>query len=146
MEKLAKVAAVTAAYERPDILQKWVDHNAALFGHDNLFVLSQGPRALHAPILENINSLHLPRVFDTDFDAVKANWFSHQCALLLTLYQCVVVTDMDELLCLAPDHPGTLPDYLLSSGAKNRAPLFFNLVPFADRTTVDWTTPVLGQS
>lgn len=145
MPKLPAVAAMTVAYDRPALLQKWIEHHGALFGRDNLYVLSQGPRAEHDPLLEGINSFYLPRTFDTDFDEVKASWFSHQCAILSSIYTCVVVTDMDELLCLAPGVPGTLVDHLLSAGPETRAPFFFNLIPPKGTASFDWSRPVLDQ-
>lgn len=146
MPRLNKVAILTFAYQRRNVLKKWIDHHSELFGAENLYVFSHSSREDYGDLAENCNFLFIPRSFDFDFDNLKTKWFTLQIEALLSVYSAVVAMDMDELLCLSPDIPGTLHEYILSRGPDPLASMFFNLIPRPDDPPINWSKSVLAQS
>lgn len=142
--KTDKIAIVTMAHGYPQMLSKWCAHYGAIFGAENLFILSHGSGPDHRAIAGDANVIALPRTFSRAFGRARVRMVGRVAAGLLEIYQNVVITDVDEFLCVAPDVSDNLLTYLQGRAkAAAIAPLGFQLRPETSR--FDWSAPALSQ-
>ena len=96
---MAKVAAVTMAFDEAAMLPIWARHYARQVGADHCYVVdhgSAGPLVLPP----GVNTLRLPR--SPHDDRRRAGFISKLVASLLDYYEWVVHTDVDELVMADP--------------------------------------------
>lgn len=102
-----RVAVVTHARKEPFFCALWSRHYGAMFGHENLFLYKDGddwdlpPEARFGSII--------PVVFPTkrsECDDYFGKFLSRECAELLTRYDVVLRTDVDEFLVVDPNGAG----------------------------------------
>ncbi|MGB0508109.1 MAG: hypothetical protein ACPGGK_18135 [Pikeienuella sp.] len=142
--KTDKIAIVTMAHGHPKMLAKWCAHYGANFGPENLFILSHGSAAEHAPIVGSSNLIALPRVFDRSFGRARVRMVGRITAGLLEVFQRVIITDVDEFICVSPSTNVNLRTYLAEARQKAIvAPMGFHLRP--EKTPFDWSRPALTQ-
>ena len=108
-----KVAAVTMVYNEAHFLPRWVRHYAAQFGATNCTVIDHGSDDGCTDDLGRVNLVRIPRS-PTDEDA-RAKFISGFCASLLTWYDWVIYTDVDEFLVADPARYASIPDLLAAS-------------------------------
>lgn len=102
-----RVAVVTHARKEPFFSALWSKHYGALFGHENLFLYKDGddwdlPSDAR---FGTITSVSFP-TSRTECDAYFARFLSQECAQLLTQYDIVLRTDVDEFLVVDPARGG----------------------------------------
>ena len=141
-----RIAIVTIVHQSPVILRKWITHHSTLVGQRNLFVIAHGTCPEHQDFKGEYNYLTVPRLFHLDIDAQRMNAVSDFVSFLQHYYDAVLYTDADELLLLDPSLDISFQDHILSDTEKTRAPLFFNIIPKPDQTSLDWQKPILSQS
>jgi hypothetical protein len=106
---LPRVAAVTMAYNEPDFAPLWAAHYAAELGAANCFVVDHGSDDGSLAALGGVNVLRIPR--SPQDDVRRARFVSGFCASLLTWYDAVLHTDVDEMLVADPAHHASLATY-----------------------------------
>jgi hypothetical protein len=149
--KPGKVAAITMAWNSPVLLRKWVEHNAAAYGRQNLFVISHGEDEAQAKAAAGTNFITLPREFNAEFDFARWRFLSGYASGLLEYYNVVQVNDVDELIVLDPRVGDDRLDYMLSlAGGGHVAPVGYDILPLDhdrnDLGTLDWSRPIAGQA
>ena len=106
-EKPARVAVFTQTYNEGAMLAFWERHYAALFGHENLFVLDNASDDGSVEKLHPKTSIvHLPKApVDHEHFAQLHGYFQR---MLLLRYEWVIKVDTDELLATALPLPQLL--------------------------------------
>ena len=108
---LPKVAAITMAYNEAVLLPVWARHYARQVGADHCYVVDHG--STDAIVLPpGMNTLRLPR--SPHDDERRARFMSTLSASLLTYYDWVLYTDVDELLLADPSAFRDLPSFCAS--------------------------------
>lgn len=83
-------------------LAQWYRHYGALVGHDHLVVVAHGVDPKIAEICPEASILTVPRDDLSGFDAVRGRMLNGIQAGLGEVYDWVIRTDTDELICLDP--------------------------------------------
>ena len=138
-----KIAALTMVYNEAHFLPRWIRHYAAQFGAKNCTVVDHGSDdgSTDAP---GVNVLRIPR-------SPKDNWARAQfiatlCASLLTWYDWVIYTDVDEMLVAEPGCYASLHDLLAASRHDVITAIGFNVLHDYDREPpIDPACPVSEQ-
>src|SRR5581483_1471923 len=120
-----KIAAVTMVYNEAHFLPRWIRHYAAQVGAGNCTVIDHGSDDGCTDALPGVNLLRIPRS-PTD-EVERARFLSGFCASLLSWYDWVIYTDVDEFLVADPDHFASLPDLLAASAHPVITSIGFNL-------------------
>ncbi len=111
---LPKVAAITMAYNEAVLLPVWARHYAKQVGSDHCYVIDHGstdPVVLPA----GMNQVRLPRSAHDDLR--RATFVSALTTSLLTYYDWVLYTDVDELVLPDPNQFRDLPNFCASLSA-----------------------------
>ena len=98
-----KFAALTMVYRDYPALQRWVEHFGALFGRENLYVVSHGGDPEHDKIAQGCNIIFMPRDDLKRFDMRRAMKLADIRRGIEIDYDAVFQTDADELLFFRPD-------------------------------------------
>ena len=120
-----KIAAVTMVYNEAHFLPRWIGHYAAQFGAENCTIIDHGSDDGCTDAPGRVNLLRIPRS-PTD-EAERASFVSTVCAALLTWYDWVIYTDVDEFLVADPAHYPTIRDLLAASPHKVVTAVGFNV-------------------
>ncbi len=111
-----RIAALTMVYRDHWALSRWVAHHGAQLGPENLFIVAHGPDPEIARIAPKSSILTLPRVPMDNFDKARAEMLDGFHAGLAKIYDWVIRTDADELICVDPDLYPDLPEALAAHG------------------------------
>ena len=106
-----KVAAITMVYNEAAILPIWARHYARQIGSDHCYVVDHGSTDTLA-LPPGMNVLRLPR--SPHDDPRRAAFISTLATGLLTYYDWVLYTDVDELLLAEPGRFKDLPSFCAS--------------------------------
>ena len=128
---LPRVAAVTMAYNEPDFAPLWAAHYAAELGARNCFVVDHGSDDGSLDALGGVNLLRIPR--SPQDDRRRARFVSQFCASLLTWYDAVLHTDIDEILVADPARHASLATYAASDPRPVVSAIGLDLVHVPDR-------------
>ena len=104
----AGVGVLTMAYQDYLFVQKWYDYYGALFGAENLFILSHGGDPKHKAIAPGANVISVPR--DPSLKRLDRKRWGSLSAIssgLLEYYNWLICGDVDEIV--VPD-PAVYPD------------------------------------
>lgn len=125
------LAFLTMVWRDYWLLQKWVDHNAALVPRRSLYVVNHGGDPEIDRIAEGCNVIHVPRDGVT-LDLTRRRWdlVGGITNGLLAFHDLVVCTDVDELLVYVGGQ-GSLLDHLARREITTNAlaPVGLNLIP-----------------
>ncbi len=100
----SSVAAVTMCYNEPDFAALWARHYAAEIGARHCYIIDHGSSDGSLDGLAGVNIVRIPR--SPQDDARRARFLSRFCGALLSWYDAVLHTDIDEILVADPDlHP-----------------------------------------
>ncbi len=83
-------------------LGQWYRHYGALVGVDHLYIFAHGADAQISAICPGANVVTIPRDDLNGFDRVRGRMLNSFQAGLLELYDWVIRTDADELICSEP--------------------------------------------
>ncbi|MDQ7069548.1 MAG: glycosyltransferase family 2 protein [Rhodobacterales bacterium] len=99
-----KIAAITMVYRDYWALGQWYDHFSRHIGAQNLFVIAHGADPEIARICPQASIITIPRDDLAGFDRTRGNMLNAFQNGLLKIYDWVIRTDADELICLDPAH------------------------------------------
>jgi hypothetical protein len=101
-----KICAITMVYRDHWALTQWYGHYARHLGAENLFIVAHGADPMVSKLCPRANILTLPRDRLDGFDSLRDSILNGFQAGLGAVYDWVIRTDADELICLDPDiHP-----------------------------------------
>ncbi len=99
-----KICALTMVYRDHWALSQWYAHFARALGPEHLFVVAHGADAELARICPGASIITVPRGSLKGFDQVRGRMLNSISDGLGEVYDWVIRTDADELICLDPDH------------------------------------------
>jgi hypothetical protein len=105
-----RIAALTYVYNENVNLPIWLKHYGKNFGEKNLYVIDRESNDGSTNSLGEVNKISIPRIAFDDFR--KAAALSSMHTSLLQSFDCVVVTDCDEIIVPDPVKYGSLRDYI----------------------------------
>lgn len=94
-------------------LDRWVRYYGSQLGRENLYVLSHGGDPAHKTIAAGCNVIYLP--FDETrncFNQRRWQMLSRLTTGFTNFYNWVLVSDVDEIVCVDPAVSGSLRDYV----------------------------------
>ena len=116
-----KICAITMVHRDYWALDQWYRHYGSHLGHRNLFVISHGHDPEIARICPEASIITVPRDELLHFDRVRMmNDFQSG---LGNMYDWVIQTDADELVCFNPERYASFADLF----AQTSAPAIFSL-------------------
>jgi len=98
-----KICAITMVYRDHWALAQWYAHFARHLGPENLFIVAHGTDASLPLLCPGANILTVPRDRLDGFDGMRDRVLNGFQAGLGAVYDWVIRTDADELICLDPD-------------------------------------------
>ncbi|MDR3538213.1 MAG: FkbM family methyltransferase [Acetobacteraceae bacterium] len=140
-----RVAAFTMVYNEPIFLPLWCGYYGHAVGEENLFVLDHGSNDGSTDDLGMVQKVRIPRVDKFDEDH-RASFISRFQATLLSAYDAVVFSDVDEFLIPDPEKFSGLSDFI-----QHRCPRFVNAVGLDllhvpdEEAGIDLRAPILSQ-
>lgn len=133
-----KIAALTMVYRDYWALNQWFRHFSAHLGSENLYVIAHGPDPRIAEICPGASIITIPREKLKHFDRVRFRLINAIQAGLNNIYDWVIQTDADELICFNPSRYSSFSDLM----AQANAPVLFALGLNLAETAVDEPIPV----
>lgn len=116
-------------------LGQWYRHYGALVGLENLYIFAHGPDPQIASICPGANVITIPRDSLNGFDRVRGRMLNNFQASLLELYDWVIRTDADELICAEPGF--SVLDILSAQSAPALFALGLNVVELQGDTLLE---------
>lgn len=126
-----KICALTMVYRDHWALSRWYAHHAAQLGPENLFIVAHGADPEIARLCPGASVLTIPRDGFDHFDRARAEMLDGFAAGLAKVYDWVIRTDADELICFDPRLWDSLPQALSAQEAPVVTALGFDLVEVA---------------
>ena len=105
-----KICALTMVHRDYWALSRWYAHHGRELGHENLFVVAHGADPRIAEICPKASVLTIPRDGFDNFDRARAELLNGLHAGLSAVFDWVIRTDADELICYDSDRYASLPD------------------------------------
>lgn len=138
-----KICAVTMVYRDHWALSQWYAHYAAMLGPEHLYIVAHGPDPEIAQLCPGASILTIPRDDVSGFERQRIK-FLHGLQLgFRHLYDWVIRTDADELICLDRELYGSLHDMIeRHHDAPSLFALGLDLVEQADDPPIHGTEPV----
>lgn len=137
----APLAAVTMVFNEETFLPVWLRHYGDQIGPENCFVLDHGSTdgSTRPPSVQGASVVRIPR--SPQDDTLRCSFVSDFCASLLSWYDAVIYTDVDELLVPDPAVHGSLLAYAAGVGEGDVVTaLGFDVVQVPDlEPALDWT-------
>lgn len=123
-----KIAALTMVHRDHWALSRWYAHHGAQMGFGNLYVVAHGADPEIARLCPKASILTVPRDRFDDFDKRRAGLLNGIKAGLLQIYDWVIQTDADELVCFDPDRYAGLAAVFAGRDAPVLTALGFDVV------------------
>lgn len=98
-----KICAVTMVYRDYWALSQWYRHYGKQLGEQNLFIIAHGNDPKVQQICPQASVITIAREKLDGFDRARGQFLNKFQASLLELYDWVIRTDADELICLDPE-------------------------------------------
>jgi hypothetical protein len=135
-----RLAAVTMVYNEAEYLPVWLRHYAAAVGAAHCHIVDHGSTDGSTDNLGAANRLRLPR--SPHDDARRARFISTYCAALLTWYDAIIHTDVDELVVPDPRRFASLPA-CAEAAPEVASAIGFNLLHLpAEEPPLDFSHPI----
>lgn len=109
-----KICAITMTYRDPWALDQWYRHYARHLGGNNLYVVAHGADPAVAGICPEASVVTIPRDRLDGFDTWRAGVLNGLQAALVNIYDWVIRTDTDELICLDPQRHASFSEFFAS--------------------------------
>lgn len=126
------ICAVTMVYRDHWALSRWYAHHARALGAENLYVIAHGADPRIAEICPGASIITVPRRDLAHFDRARAEMIDGFHTGLSRVYDWVIRTDADELICHDPDLYPSLPDAIEAQEAPVLWALGFDVVERPD--------------
>lgn len=123
-----KLCAITMVYRDYWALEQWYLHYSGMVGAQNLYVVAHGSDPRFGEICPGANIITIPREDLTGFDRVRGRMLNSFQNGLGEMYDWVIRTDADELICVDPAHGPTVQDLLARQSVQAVFALGFNVV------------------
>ncbi len=104
-----KIAVVTMVYNEKIFLPIWLNYYSSQVGIKNCYVVDHGSNDGSEAAISECSSLRIPR--SPMHDENRAKFLSDFCSSLLTWYDAVIYTDVDEFLVPDPSCYENLLDF-----------------------------------
>ncbi|MEP2922015.1 glycosyltransferase family 2 protein [Sulfitobacter sp.] len=118
-----KICAITMVYRDYWALAQWYRYFSAHLGAENLYVISHGIDPEIAKICPKASIITIPRDGLRNFDRVRMRVVNDMQSGLGNVYDWVIQTDADELVCFDPALYGSFEELF----AATKAPALFGL-------------------
>lgn len=105
------ICAITMTYRDHWALDQWYRHYARHLGGQNLYVVAHGADPAIAAICPEASIVTLPRDRLDGFDTWRAGVLNGLQSALIGVYDWVIRTDTDELICLDPERHASFADF-----------------------------------
>ncbi len=130
-----KICALTMVYKDHWALDQWYRHYSRQLGAENLYVVSHGTDPRIQDICPGASILTIPRDRLQGFDHWRGRMLNGFQQGLLEIYDWVIRSDADELICLDPARWASFADMLQAQDAPALFALGFNLFDFSETAT-----------
>ncbi|MBU6497866.1 MAG: glycosyltransferase family 2 protein [Rhodospirillales bacterium] len=139
-----KVAVVCMTYNEPEYLPIWLNHYKKQVGINNCFVIDHGSTDGTTSNLHGCSVLHLPRT--PYHPGTQSHFNSEFCSSLLSFYDYVLYTDVDEFVVPDPNIAKNLIDYCRRPLPPVLTMIGLNVVHLPDEEPdLDIAMPILKQ-
>jgi hypothetical protein len=115
------VGVLTMVYKDYFFLRKWYDYYKTQFGAEHLYIISHGNDPEHHRIAPDANIIPVPRD-PTLTQLERRRWgsLSHISSGLLSYYNWIICTDVDEIVVYDPGKAANLSSYFDMLGASEK--------------------------
>lgn len=127
-----KICAITMVYRDHWALAQWYAHYGAMLGAENLYIVAHGPDPEVERICPEASVITIAREKLRRFENRRNRFLNGLQQALEQIYDWVIRTDVDELICLDPELHGSMADMLAKQG-KARAVFALGLDLFERR-------------
>jgi hypothetical protein len=142
--KLPRVAAITMVYNEPEFLPIWLRYFTAQVGVEHCYVIDHGSDDGSTQKHPGVNFWRLPRS-PVDEDE-RAPLVGSLARFLLTAYDVVIYTDVDEILVADPRFYRTLPEFCAADSTAVLSAHGFDMLHVPElEPAFDEARPVLAQ-
>jgi Glycosyl transferase family 2 len=121
------ICALTMAHKDHWALSQWFRHYSRALGPENLYVISHGSDPRISEICPGASVLTIPRNRLQGFDHWRGRMLNGFQQGLLEIYDWVIRTDADELICVDPKRWPSLPQMMRDQQAPALFALGFDL-------------------
>jgi len=128
-----KIAVVTMVYRDYWALAQWYRHFGGMVGPEHLYIIAHGRDNEISRICPDASVVTIPRDDLNGFDRVRWRFLNRFQDALHGLYDRVVRTDADELICLDPERFASLADVFAQHDEPALFALGLDVVQIADR-------------
>ncbi|MFG6566123.1 glycosyltransferase family 2 protein [Sulfitobacter sp. 1A13421] len=119
-----KICAITMVYRDYWALSQWYAHYSRHLGSEHLYIVSHGNDPKVSELCPRASVITVPRGDLTGFDRLRAHLLNGFQDGLGALYDWVIRTDADELICFDPERYANFSDLFAS---RKRASALFAL-------------------
>jgi hypothetical protein len=139
-----KIAAITMVYNEPDFLPIWLRYYEKQVGLENCYVIDHGTDDGSTASYQDLAIIRLPRT-PLD-DAKSAGLVSSVVSFLLSTYDVVIHTDVDEIVFPDPRRYSSLAAFCASNKSKVITAHGFEICQVPDmEPRIDVDRPILQQ-
>lgn len=121
------ICALTMVYRDHWALTQWYAHYSRHLGAENLFVVAHGRDPEISRLCPGANVITIPRTELGDFDLSRGRLLNGFQIGLSEVYDWIIRTDADELICLDPARYQGFADFFAGQDGKAVFALGFNL-------------------
>lgn len=125
-------------------LSQWYAHFGRHLGHENLFVVAHGADPEIQRICPKANIFTVPRNSLEHFDLARSQMLNGFQIGLNAMYDWVIRTDADELICLDPKQYSSFSDFFGAQSGNSVFALGINLAKSAQDAPLQQGIPALG--
>ncbi|SDD10596.1 glycosyltransferase family 2 protein [Ruegeria marina] len=138
-----KICAITMVYRDYWALGQWYAHFSQQLGAENLYVVSHGADPEMSRICPDASIITIPREDLSNFDNRRGDMLNAFQNGLNQVYDWVIRTDADELICLDPERYNGFSDFFRKQDASGLFALGLNLGEARDDPVLTNGQPVL---
>lgn len=126
-------------------LSQWYAHYGRHLGAENLFIIAHGQDGRIRDLCPKASVLTVPRDDLNRFDEKRSQLMNGMRAGLLAMYDWVIQTDTDELICLDPDHATSFQTLFERQRATTLFALGLNVTDTGQNPPVPDGAPILHE-
>ena len=138
-----KICAMTMVYRDYWALSQWYAHFGRHLGHENLFIVAHGPDPEIQRRCPLASIITIPREKFDNFDNSRSKMLNAFQNGLDEIYDWVIRTDADELICLDHSLYESFEDFFAQQEGKSAFSLGINLAEIEGDAPLPHDTPVL---